>query len=159
MSTSWVTSGAPWVIAARPPMSTHRTRFRPSSRMTASGWNSPRWLTRGLQVRAQVPRRLRRRLNPLLRRALQRCPNEAAVHAQPDLRHHLEREAGRVEHVEHRVETRPHRPSLYPGDRRLRDPGTLGQRTLGQAGPPPCISDHPCRVHRSNDNIYAITKP
>src|SRR5919112_1074102 len=127
MSTSCVTSGAPWVIAASPPMSTQRTSWRPRSRMTASGWKSARTITGSLQVRLQVLGSYDRRANSLLRRALERRSDEGPVDPLPDRRRDLEGEPGRPKQLHHAVDAGHDRSALDPGDGGLRDSGLCGQ--------------------------------
>jgi hypothetical protein len=115
--------------------------------MTASGWNSARALTGGLQVCPQVVRSNGRRLDPLLRRACKRSSDQGSVDPLPDRRRELQSEPSGVEQLQHAVEARHHRPTLDPSDGGLRDSGFRGECPLGQTGSTPGVSDGARCIH------------
>src|SRR5215208_2438786 len=82
---SRVTRGAPWVMAAKPPISTNCTPCRPSRRTTASGSKSGAASTSSLgKKRLEVVAGAAGGHDPVLRRLRQRRADQAAVDSLTD---------------------------------------------------------------------------
>src|SRR5688572_8463971 len=98
---SWVTSGAPCVMAARPPIRTYRTRWRPNSPITASGSKSGLGLLAmsGIEEGPEVPCGRRSHTDALFGGARERTADKGSVDACAKTGRHLEGVAGGPEQV------------------------------------------------------------